>query len=272
MTPLASRKIPSRNDNGHSRFDLEWDDQGLFPDVIYPDADFLFTRMNEAVLESVSPGRGEVILDIGCGRGIEGVALSRRGAIVIGIEPSPIMIGHAVNYISENTADVCLMRGIGEHLPLQARSVDKVVCKGALDHFAQPAEVLRQMAAVLKPEGRAIIAIANYESLGFRLGRAIWWLRKKLGLKFSEARMPWEVPEDHTYRFDYSSVKRLVNEYLEVEKMSGVSLLFGLPWWGIFLAKLPEKISLGILKSLDKLAYYLPRLSDVIIVRCSHKT
>lgn len=227
--------------------------------------------MNEATLESVNPKFGELILDIGCGRCIDGVELARRGAVVIGLEPSPVMISHARRYISESGANISLARGIGENLPLRAQSMDKVVCKGALDHFFKPAVVIKQMATVLKPEGRAIIAIANFNSLGFRFGRAIWRLRKMLGFKLPEVRMPWEIPEDHTYRFDYSFLKSLTDECLEVEQVSGVSLLFGLPWWGMFLSKVPAKVSLAILNSLDKVARVLPWLSDVIVVTCRTK-
>jgi SAM-dependent methyltransferase len=251
--------------------DLDWDDEQLFPDVVYPDADFLFRRMNEATVESVNPGFGEVILDIGCGRGIDGVELAKRGAVVIGLEPSQVMISHARNHISENGVNMRLVRGIGENLPFQARSMDKVVCKGALDHFPEPAVVIQQMAMVLKPEGKAIIAIANFDSLGFRFGRVAWRFRKMLGFKLPEGRMPWEIPEDHTYRFDYSFLKCLVGNCLEVEQISGVSLLFGLPWWGMFLAKCPKAMSLAILNTLDKLARHLPSFSDVVVLRCRPK-
>lgn len=253
------------------RFDLNWDDSKLFPDVIYPDADFLFCRMNEATLESVAPRLGELILDIGCGRGIDGVELAKKGAVVIGLEPSLVMINHARDHISENGANMSLVRGIGENLPFQARSMDKVVCKGALDHFPEPAVVIQQIAMVLKPEGKAIIAIANFDSLGFKLGRAIWWLRKMLGFKVPEGRMLWKVPEDHTYKFDYSFLKRLVDNCLQAERVSGVSLLFGLPWWGMFLAKFPGNMSLAVLKSLDKVARHVPSLSDVVVLRCRPK-
>jgi SAM-dependent methyltransferase len=270
MVEITVRKVLSQEDN-KAGFDLEWDDEQLFPDVIYPDADFLFRRMDEATLESVNPRFGEVILDIGCGRGIDGVELAKKGAIVIGLEPSPVMINHARNHISENGANMSLVRGLGENLPFRAQSMDKVVCKGALDHFPEPSVVMQQIAAVLKPEGKAIIAIANFDSLGFKLGRAIWWFRKMLGFKLPEGRMPWEIPEDHTYRFDYSFLKRLVDSCLEVEQSAGVSLLFGLPWWGMFLAKLPGKVSLAILNSLDKAARHLPSLSDVVVLRCRKK-
>jgi len=255
---------------GESRrkFDVEWDDEQLFPEFVYPDADFMLRKMNEATLESVNPRQDELILDVGCGRGIEGVELAKKGAIVVGLEPSKVMIGHARNHISENGANMSLVRGLGEHVPLRAQSVDKVVCKGALDHFPDPSMVMEQIALVLKPGGEATIAIANFESLGFKLGRIVWWFRKKLGFKSPAGRMLWEVPEDHKYKFDYSSLRHLVSNHLEVEKATGVSLLFGLPWWGIFLAKLPGNISLAILSSLDKMARHLPSLSDVVVLRC----
>jgi SAM-dependent methyltransferase len=263
--------IKTRSDSERSRFDIEWDDGQLFPKVIYPDADFILRRMNEATLGSVSPVQGEVILDIGCGRGIDGVELAKKGAVVIGLEPSHTMIKHASDHISENGVNMSLIRGLGEYVPLRAQSVDKVVCKGALDHFPDPSMVMEQIAMVLRPGGKAIIAIANFESLGFKLGRTVWWFRKNLGFKAPTGRMLWEVPEDHTYKFDYSSLRRLADKCLEVEKASGVSLLFGLPWWGMFLAKLPRNISLAVLRSLDKVARHFPSLSDVVVLRCRMK-
>jgi len=263
--------ITARRDSERSRFDIEWDDGQLFPEVVYPDAEFLFQRMNEVTVESVNAVSGEVVLDIGCGRGIDGVEIAKKAAVVIGLEPSHVMIKHARNYISENGANMSLIRGVGEHVPLRAQSVDKVVCKGALDHFLDPPMVMEQIALVLRAEGKAIIAIANFESLGFKLGRTVWWFRKKLGFRSPAVRMLWEVPEDHTYKFDYSSLKCLVNNHLEVEKASGVSLLFGIPWWGMFLAKLPRNISLAILSSLDNVARHLPSLSDVVVLKCRLK-
>jgi ubiquinone/menaquinone biosynthesis C-methylase UbiE len=227
--------------------------------------------MNEVTLESAGPRGGEVILDIGCGRGIDGVELDKKGAVVIGLEPSNVMIRHAKNHISENGASMSLVQGVGECLPFRVQSVDKVVCKGALDHFPDPAMVMEQIALVLGAEGKAIIAVANFESLGFRLGKIVWWFRKIFGFKASEGRMLWEVPEDHTYKFDYSLLRRLARSYFKVEQAVGVSLFFGLPWWGIFLAKCPKSMSLAILNSLDGVARHLPSLSDVVVLRCRPK-
>jgi 2-polyprenyl-3-methyl-5-hydroxy-6-metoxy-1,4-benzoquinol methylase len=259
------------NDIGHSQFDFDWDDAGIFPEVVYPDAEFLFRRMNEVTLESVDARRGETILDIGCGRGIDGVEMAKKGALVIGLEPSNVMIRHAGDYISHNGLGMSLVQGVGEYLPCRLQSVDKVVCKGALDHFPDPAVVIEQIALVLGAEGKAIIAIANFDSLGFRLGKMMWWFRKFFGFKASGGRMLWEVPEDHTYKFDYPLLSRLVKNHLRVEQAIGVSLFFGLPWWGMFLAKCPKGMALAILNSLDRVARYFPSLGDVIVLKCRCK-
>jgi SAM-dependent methyltransferase len=253
------------------RFDLEWDDSGVMPEVVNPDMDFLFRRMNEATYEQVDAKQGETILDIGCGRAIDGLEMAKRGAVVIGLEPSKVMMVHARSHIGGNGAGVSLVCGVGEYLPLGAKSVDKVLCKGALDHFPDPAMVMRQMGAVLKPGGKAIIAIANFESLGFRLGKRMYQFRRAIGFKDGRGRMPWEIPPDHTYKFDYSLIKQMANDHLEVEKATGVSLFFGLPLWDKFLARCPRKFSLFILKTLDKMARHLPALSDVVILKCRSK-
>lgn len=254
------------------RFDLEWNDKDLIPEVVSPDVAFLFQRMNKVTLAKVNPAPGERILDIGCGRAFDDVELAKEGAEVIGLEPSNIMIEHAKDYVYKNRANVFLVRGVGEYLPFKDQSINKVVCKGALDHFFDPTMVIQQIARVLNPRGRAIIAIANFESLGFRLGRMIWWFRKQLGFRPSEGRMPWDIPPDHTYKFDYSVLRRLVGDCLQIEQVSGISLFFGLPWWGMLLAKCPGKIAFAALNFLDRVARLLPLFSDVIVIVCTPKS
>ncbi len=253
------------------KVDLEWDDGHVVPEVVNPEVEFLFRRMIEATHQKVNPRRGEKILDIGCGRATDGVLLAMKGATVIGLEPSNAMIAHAKNHIAENRADMAVIWGVGEHLPFRPQSLDKVVCKGALDHFVDPAMVMQQMAMALKPEGKVIISIANFGSLGFKLGRGIWWLMRLVGFKDGGVRMPWEPPSDHTYRFDYALLKRMASNYLEVEQTTGTSLLFGIPWWGSFLGKCPRGISLAILNTLDRIARLVPSLGDVVILRCKPK-
>jgi ubiquinone/menaquinone biosynthesis C-methylase UbiE len=254
--------------------DLEWNDDDVVPAVVYPNLEFLFQQMLRLTLQEVDASQGELILDIGCGRAIDGARLWQKGAKVIGLEPSRVMIARAKEYLSESNARVALAQGVGETLPFKSRSFDKVMCKGALDHFFSPSKTMEEIARVLKPGGEMIISIANFDSLGFRWGKKLYPVTKFLSPSLAKQRKPWEIPPDHKYEFDYPFLSSLVKQYFEINKTKGISLFFGLPLWGSFLSKLPRSVSYALLKTLDKTARPFPSLADVILMKCTpiHKS
>jgi len=251
------------------RLDLLWTDDDVVPDVVYPDLEFLFQQMLDLTLEEVAPRQGELILDIGCGKAVDGAHLSRSGALVVGVEPSQVMLQRARGHLSEHNAHVLLAQGIGENLPFKSNTFDKAMCKGALDHFLSPSRTMDEIARVLKPGGEMVISIANFESLGFRVGKRLYPVTRHLcRLNYTE-RKPWEPPPDHLYKFDYPFLTALAKARFTIRRKKGISLLFGLPMWGSFLNRLPRSLSFAILRLLDKLARPLPSLADVIVIRCS---
>ncbi|KAF0120473.1 MAG: type 11 methyltransferase [bacterium] len=255
-----------------SNIDLEWDDGHVLPEKVYPDVAFLFQKMNEITVGKVAISGGEMVLDIGCGRAIEATELAKRGGKCLGLEPSRKMINYAQKYITDNDMEVTLIQGAGEYLPFKTASIDKILCKGALDHFLSPSKAVEEMVRVLKPRGKAIIAIANFESLGFRLGRCLFSLEKFFVRGKIKHQNIWQIPDDHTFKFDYAVLKRLVKPHLKIEHSTGILALTGLPGWSSLLDKLPKSVSLAVLSTLDSLARYLPWLGDVIIIRCSLKS
>lgn len=252
-----------------NRVDLNWDDNEVLPDRIRPDVEFLFYRMSKATIDMVDPKPAERVLDIGCGRAIDIVNMSQSGATLIGLEPSFVMISHARETLKLNGQNTHVLQAIGEVIPIAAGSVDKVICKGALDHFADPGKALQQMALVIKPRGYAVIAIANFESLGFKLGKLIFWLRHILRINNPYRRLPWEPPPDHTVKFNYKTLLELAGRYMRVEKVTGVSMLCCTPGWGDLLSRLPRGLCRFLLVTLDGAARLLPGLSDVIVLRCA---
>ena len=260
--------LPSSDGN---KVDLDWDDGHVFPPKVYPDVAFLLQRMNEVTLEKAGVNGGELVLDIGCGRAIDAVELANKGGRCLGLEPSRKMLNHAREYINNNGMEVSLVQGAGESLPFKNNSFDRVMCKGALDHFPAPGKAIEEMARVLKQQGKAIIAIANFESLGFKLGRWLFTLEKIVFCGKVDHKSILQVPADHTLKFDYPVLKRLVASHLKLEQSIGICLLCGLPGWSYLLDWLPEKVSLAILRALDKLASRLPSFSNVIVLRCSPK-
>jgi SAM-dependent methyltransferase len=251
-----------------NRVDLNWDDNEVLPDRIRPDVEFLFGRMSRATVDMVDPRPGQRILDIGCGRAIDIVNMSGSGADLIGIEPSFVMLSHARETLKLNGYNTAVLQAIGESIPVAAGSIDKIVCKGALDHFADPDKAMQQIATAIKPGGSAVIAIANFESLGFKIGKAIFWCRKLLRIKNPYKRLPWELPPDHTFKFDYRTLLELANRYMKVDKVTGVSMLCCTPGWGDMLDALPPRLTGFIVKSLDRVSRAFPMLSDVLVIRC----
>jgi ubiquinone/menaquinone biosynthesis C-methylase UbiE len=251
------------------KINVEWTDDDVVPDVVYPNLGFLFQQMLLLTLKEVAPSQGEVILDVGCGRAIDGARLWEKGANVIGLEPSHVMITRAKQYLSESNAHVALAQGVGENLPFKPNSFDKVMCKGALDHFLSPTQTMEEIARVLKPGGEMIISIANFNNLGFRLGKKLYPVAKFLSPSMVKERKPWELPPDHTYKFDHPFLSSLVKQHFEIKKTKGISLFFGLPLWGSLLSKFPRSFSYALLKTLDKLARPFPSLADVILMKCA---
>ena len=266
--------IPNpKKGNSNAEFDLDWDDKHVVPPVTFPDLDFFFSRLEEATLNAVDTKKGEKVLDVGCGRATDAMAMARRGGSCLGLEPSETMIEHAKVDIGNDGTGVFLLRGIGEYMPIKNHSLDKIVCKGALDHFPTPERAVQEMARVVKPTGTVIITVANLDSLGFRIGRTFFVrFRKLLRREESIYEKIWQTPFDHTYRFGYKSVKKMVERHMNVDQSIGVSLFFASPWWGMMLAKLPRRISMTILKALDKLAQHMPSLSDGIVLKCTPRT
>jgi ubiquinone/menaquinone biosynthesis C-methylase UbiE len=244
------------------KVDLNWNDSHVIPVTAYPDLEFLFSQMTNITLKRVDSRPGEKIVDVGCGRALDALKLALNGAEVIGVEPSKVMLDHAK---ARSNGKVALVQAVAEYLPLAENSIDKVVCKGALDHFSHPGRAMEEFARVMKVDGEVIISLFNFSSLGFRMGRMTWKILRR------GSSVLWEPPSDHTYKFDYKKLKTMAEAQFKVKSAQGVSIMYGAPWWGKFLARLPHGASSFILSALDRIARYLPSLADVTVLRLIKK-
>lgn len=233
------------------------------------DTQLLFRRTNEVLLQEGSVAGGRT-LDVACGVGNFSISLGERGAEAWGIEPSPDMLSTCRWLYPADK--VVLLRGIGEVLPLRGESFDRVICKGALDHFVDASAFMREAARVLRPDGRVVIALANFESLSCRLGRG----RERLVQPFLRNRQRprrryWEVHQDHFHKGELSFVQQLGGDSLQLERCYGLSLLWQFPRWGALLDRLPAPMAEGLWLGLNRIAYRLPSMADVIISVWRHR-
>jgi SAM-dependent methyltransferase len=152
---------------------------------------------------------------------------------------------------------------LGEEIPLRSESVDALLCKGALDHFMDPALTLLEIGRVLKPGGRVVIALANYESLSCRLGR---WLDRGRPRGSGAGHPYYEPPLDHLTRFTYASIVALTRPPLRTRKVEGLSLLWGFSPWGRLLGRLPAPLQGVLLRLAGGIARWRPSWADVVLL------
>jgi len=246
--------------------DLDYDlTDDLVPGPWQRDSVFLFWRSERAVQQAadgVYPGR---LLDAACGTADQAGRFQERGWQSWGLEPSPGMLHLARLRREQRGQSVVLVRGIAEQLPFSDDSFDCVLCQGSLDHFARPRAFMGEVARILKPDGQAIIALANYESLSCRLGRSLYRAKKLLGIPVMEGRAYWQIPPNHTFKGDLAVLRQMARPWLRLERCHGVSVLWLFRRWSLFVESLPEDVAWALLRTLDQIAYRVPALSDMII-------
>jgi SAM-dependent methyltransferase len=116
---------------------------------------------------------GKVVIDFGCGEGVDAVEMASRGAKrVIGVDmrEDVLKVGEQ-KAISAGVQDNCLFV-TSTHEP-----ADIVVSMDAFEHFADPADILRVMNMLLKPDGEVLVSFGPtwYHPLGGHLFSVFPW-------------------------------------------------------------------------------------------------
>ena len=116
-----------------------------------------FDPVHEAVLTLVANGpKPETILDIGCGTGrLLRKAMTRWPyARFIGVDPAPGMVDVAQRLLP----DAAFRLGTAEEIPLPDASVDLAMSTVSFHHWHDQAAGVREVARVLRPGGRFLLA------------------------------------------------------------------------------------------------------------------
>lgn len=103
------------------------------------------------------------ILEIGCGGGLVSEALARRGAQVVGIDPSAAALQTAREHAQQSsTADqLYFLQSFAEALPFADGSFSVIVCLDVLEHVSNLQATIREIARVLAPGGVFIFDTIN---------------------------------------------------------------------------------------------------------------
>jgi len=116
-------------------------------------------RLALKMVEAAMPPSSR-ILEVGCGAGVMAAKLIKRGYAVWGIDLAEPMIRHARQLCESDPFGV----GDIEHIPFPDNTFDVVVSLGVIEYLESDEQALREVWRVLRPGGRAVIAIPNGRS------------------------------------------------------------------------------------------------------------
>ena len=106
------------------------------------------------------------ILDVGCGAGLSSRLLAQRGAIVTGVDNSPIMLTQALQIEAQEQLGIMYLLANSEKLPRFVELYD-LVTVACLLHYAATEQaldnILAGLSANLKPRGRLVGINLSFE-------------------------------------------------------------------------------------------------------------
>jgi ubiquinone/menaquinone biosynthesis C-methylase UbiE len=96
------------------------------------------------------------ILEVGIGSGLNLPFYARHAEQIFGLDPSPRLLARNRRRAQRTSANIHLLTGSAEHIPLADRSVDAVVTTWTACSIPEIATALAEMRRVLKPAGRLL--------------------------------------------------------------------------------------------------------------------
>ncbi len=134
---------------------------------------FTYRPIHDAVLARIDALVPSTVVDLGCGTGQLTQRMIGRfpDANIIGVDFSGGMLTEAADRLRRaGSDDRRLVRADALQLPFAASSVDLVVCTESFHWYRDPAGALNELARVVNPGGRLLIAsIATATDVGDRL-------------------------------------------------------------------------------------------------------
>ena len=115
----------------------------------------------EMVLDLAGPLSGRRVLDVGCGDGTYTVAAASRGALVTAVDRSDEMLEAAQQRALDSGAQIRFERADASRLPFGDEAFDVVLAVTVLCFNEDAARTIDEVARVLAPGGRLVLADLN---------------------------------------------------------------------------------------------------------------
>lgn len=106
--------------------------------------------------------QGARVADVGCGGGLLSESLARAGAEVVGVDLGDQVIDVARMHLHESRLDVDYrVQSSADLAAAEPGAFDAVCCMELIEHVPDPAALIRDLAVMLKPQGRLFVSTLN---------------------------------------------------------------------------------------------------------------
>jgi len=198
-------------------------------------------RKTEVIKDALTVETHDVIIDIGCGSGVQMKEIGRHGySLAIGIDVNLNAIRFARERFLPNTEFII---ADAQYLPIKSSVADKILCAEIIEHLKSPNRLVNEIARVLKRGGAVVITTPN--------DRSVWGVYEFLWDVFGRGR---NYGETHLRFFSESGLRSNFSGFSECKTQSlfFISPLFalfnkkGLLELGMRLDRIFERWGLGV--------------------------
>jgi len=159
-------------------------------------------RKTEAVRTTLAVNASDIIVDIGCGSGVQLQEIGRKEyALAVGIDVSLNAVLHGRKKSIKNTDFII---ADAQHLPVKSSCVDKIVCAEIIEHVKEPDNLIKEISRILKDGGEVVITTPN--------DRSVWGVYELFWDLFGRGR---NYGETHLRFFSESGLRSYFPAYSE---------------------------------------------------------
>jgi len=174
-------------------------------------------RRTGTIKKLLNAGNNDVILDVGCGSGVQIRALGlERPTLIIGMDVNRNALLYAKKKeISQSEFIIA----DAQQLPFKDGTIDKIICAEIIEHLNNPEQLIAESQRVLREDGSIVITTPNENS--------VWGLYEFLWDAFGRGR---NYGETHLRFF---SVRDLETYFKSFRTRSVVTLFFVSPFFAL---------------------------------------
>jgi uncharacterized protein (TIRG00374 family) len=202
-----------------------------------------FQRRRTATIKTMLDARNsEIILDIGCGSGVQLRAL--------GVESPKLMVGMDLNRSAllfakgKNIPNTEFLVADAERLPFKANTVDRIICAEIIEHLHEPEKMISESKRVLRDCGKIVISTPNEHSI-WGVYEVLWDMLGR-GRNYGETHLKFfSVPELETFFASYPE-----RSHTTLFFISPVIALLGnrtVLRWGVRFDRMIERVNGGVI-------------------------